>query len=104
MQGIDWRGADSADEEYKRELALCREEIDQIDNELFDLLAKRMSVAERIGHIKKDNGVVILQSGRWDSIVKRVVGRCKELGLSEGFVRTVLYAIHAESIDHQSKI
>lgn len=104
LQGIDWRGADSADEDYKRELALCREEIDQIDNELFDLLAKRMSVAERIGHIKKDNGVVILQSGRWDSIVERVVGRCKELGLSEGFVRTVLYAIHAESIDHQSKI
>ncbi len=104
LESINWRAEQSSDEEYKRELALCREEIDQIDSELFDLLGRRMKVAERIGHIKKANGVVIMQGGRWSSIVERVVGRAPELGLSEDFVRSVLYSIHAESIDHQSRI
>lgn len=104
LESVSWRAEQSSDEEYKRELALCREEIDQIDNELFDLLGRRMQVAERIGHIKKENGVVILQGGRWSSIVERIVGRSGELGLSEEFVRSVLYSIHAESIDHQNRI
>ena len=104
LESIDWRVEHSSDEEYVRELALCREQIDQIDNELFELLGKRMQVAERIGRIKKENGVVILQSNRWSSIVERIVSHSAELGLSEDFVRAVLYAIHAESIDHQNRL
>ena len=87
-----------------RTLARCRAEIDQIDSEIFDLLSRRMRIADRIGEVKRDNGVVILQSGRWSSIVEKIVARSAELNLSEDFLRTVLEAIHLESIDHQNRL
>ncbi|MBQ5596676.1 MAG: chorismate mutase, partial [Rikenellaceae bacterium] len=52
----------------------------------------------------RENDVVILQSGRWASIVDRVMAQADKLHLSEEFVRTVLEAIHVESIEHQNRI
>ena len=63
-----------------------------------------MRVAEEIGRVKKDNNVAILQGGRWNSIVERVVSQAPELGVSEEFLKTVLEAIHLESINLQNKV
>lgn len=104
IRSINWRSEKSDDPEYVRTLARSRTEIDQIDNEIFELLSRRMQIADRIGRIKRDNDVVILQSGRWAEIVERVVGRADRLHLSEEFLKTVLEAIHIESIDHQNRI
>lgn len=104
MRSINWRAVKSEDPAYVRTLARCRAEIDQIDSEIFDLLSRRMRIADRIGEVKRDNGVVILQSGRWSSIVEKIVARSAELNLSEDFLRTVLEAIHLESIDHQNRL
>jgi chorismate mutase len=54
--------------------------------------------------VKRENDVVILQSGRWANIVDRVMAQAAKLHLSEEFVRTVLEAIHVESIEHQNRI
>lgn len=104
MRTINWRAVKSEDPAYVRTLNRCRAEIDQIDSEIFDLLSRRMRIADRIGEVKRDNDVVILQSGRWSSIVEKVLGRAAELNLSAEFLRTVLEAIHLESIDHQNRI
>ena len=63
-----------------------------------------MAIADNIGRVKRDNDVVILQSGRWASIVDRVLAQADKLQLSEDFLRTVLEAIHIESIEHQNRI
>lgn len=104
LRAVNWRAVRSEDPAYVQTLTRCRAEIDQIDNEIFDLLSRRMQIADRIGEVKRDNGVVILQSGRWSSIVEKIVARATELNLSEDFLRTVLEAIHLESIDHQNRI
>lgn len=104
LKSINWRASNTNDPEFSRALANLRAEIDQIDSELFELLAKRMHVAERIGAVKRDNNVAILQGERWNSIVENIVAQAKELGLSEDFLKTVLQAIHIESINRQNEI
>lgn len=104
IRSVNWRSARSDDPEYLQSLSRYREQIDQIDAELFDLLSRRMAIADNIGRVKRDNDVVILQSGRWASIVERVTSQAGKLNLSEEFLRTVLEAIHIESIEHQNRI
>ena len=90
--------------EFNNELNVCRQQIDQIDSELFDLLSQRMQTAEKIGRIKKANNVAILQSNRWEDICRRMINLTRGMNLSEEFVRSVLEAIHVESINHQNEI
>ncbi len=104
LRTINWRATESADEEYLRQLARYRAEIDQIDYELFDLLSRRMHISDHIGAIKRENDVVILQSERWALIVERILARAEEWNLSREFLQTILEAIHMESIRHQDHL
>ena len=99
-----WRAKTANDPEYTSELNVCRQQIDQIDAELFELLCERMKTSEKIGRIKKANNVAILQSNRWEDICRRMLSLTRGMGLSEDFVRTVLEAIHIESINHQNEV
>ncbi len=101
---ICWRTGEADNPVFARRLEKYRREIDQIDSELFTLLGRRMEVAEKIGMHKLENNVAILQGNRWRDIVEKVTARAAELNLSEEFVRTVLEAIHIESIRRQNKI
>jgi chorismate mutase len=85
-------------------LGELRQQIDIFDDHLIDLIEQRMKVAETIGQYKKDNNITILQSVRWDEIVKRVMNRGKAKGLSSEMIDTVFKAIHQESINHQMRI
>ncbi|MCL2561363.1 MAG: bifunctional 3-deoxy-7-phosphoheptulonate synthase/chorismate mutase type II [Rikenellaceae bacterium] len=104
LSEIRWRSPDGGDPEFARRLEQFRREIDQIDAELFTLLGRRMQIADMIGEEKRANNVAILQHDRWRDIVERVSLRAAELGLSPAFVKTVLEAIHIESIDRQNRI
>lgn len=104
LRSIHWRIKRQGDESYLRELGRCRSEIDQIDHELFDLLSRRMRISDRIGKIKRQNEVIILQSERWSEVVERVLSRAEQLRLSPEFLQKILEAIHSESIAHQNSI
>lgn len=104
LRSIHWRIKRQGDESYLRELGRCRSEIDQIDHELFDLLSRRMQISDRIGEIKRQNEVIILQSERWSEVVERVLSRAEQLRLSPEFLQKILEAIHTESIAHQSSV
>ena len=81
-----------------------RERIDKIDHEILGILAERMTVAERIGTYKKQNNVTILQSSRWDEIVRTRLEEGKQKHLTNEFVLRLFEIIHQESIFHQSKV
>ncbi len=104
LETIKWRAAESASQSYQTMLMSLRDQIDSLDGEILQLLAERMSVAEKIGRIKRDNDVRILQSLRWESIAERTLARSASLGLSIEFLQTLLDAIHVESINHQNKV
>ncbi len=101
---INWRAGMTDDPEFISALEQFRDQIDQLDAEVFELLAKRMKVAEEIGRVKRQNNVAILQGGRWSNIVDKVKAQAPRLGLSEEFLHTILEAIHIESINKQNEI
>lgn len=104
LDGVKWRDNASQSVAYQNALDELRGRIDRLDSEIYKLLAERMNAAEQIGRIKRDNNVMILQSSRWSEIVERVLASSANLGLSEDFLRTLLDAIHIESINRQNRV
>ncbi|MBQ3355149.1 MAG: bifunctional 3-deoxy-7-phosphoheptulonate synthase/chorismate mutase type II [Bacteroidales bacterium] len=86
------------------DLAGLRGEIDDIDAELLQLLARRMEVSERIGDYKKLNNVTVVQMDRWKQILADHIAVGDSLGLDRELVNAVFEAIHQASIRRQSEI
>ena len=78
-----------------------RQQIDEYDYELIELLAKRMSVCREIGEYKKVKAISIVQNKRYDEIMSSRVLRANQLGLSSEFIVKVLESVHTESIRQQ---
>jgi chorismate mutase len=90
--------------EWNKALAMQRAYIDELDSKLIDFLGKRMVVAEKIGQLKKEKNVAILQNKRWNEILGKMILEGSEKGLSEEFILKIFKAIHQESISHQEKV
>ena len=98
------RRPDIPDQELTHKLSLLRNQIDMIDDDLLKLLGDRMKVAEEIGLVKKEKGITILQTNRWEEIIEKASANGALQGLSKKFMIRYLNAIHQESIDHQNEI
>lgn len=85
-------------------LALLRQQIDQIDNELLEVLGKRMRVSREIGQYKKEHRMIVVQAGRYNDIMRTRVKLGEEMGMSAEFMKTILLAIHDESVRQQIEI
>lgn len=85
-------------------LAPLRAEIDAADQELMQLIARRMSVARQIGRYKHAHGMPILQPRRYDELLQRLGSQAVPLGLDADFVRRILSALHEESVRQQIAI
>lgn len=99
IQKLIWR-----DNNGIQGLAELRDHINLIDDELLNLLSKRMEVAEKIGLYKKSNNMTILQTNRWNDILKATIAKAKQKNLSENFITKYLDAVHIESISRQNSI
>lgn len=78
-----------------------RSQIDSIDDELLQLLAKRSDISAKIGIIKKENNLTVLQLDRWNTILSQHLNKGKTLGLKEDLVKSIFEIIHKDSIDRQ---
>ena len=67
-----------AEGEVLDKLKDLRSEIDVIDNHILDTLSERMKVVEKIGQVKKEQNIAILQDDRWAKILSSVVESGKE--------------------------
>ena len=85
-------------------LNLLRQQIDELDNELLEVLNKRMRVSREIGQYKKEHRMPVLQIGRHDEIMQSRAALAEEMGMSGDFMRTVLSAIHEESVRQQIEV
>ena len=103
---IDLKMRKETDEnaEWNKAMAMQRAYIDELDTKLIEILGKRMKLAEKIGQLKKEKNVAILQNKRWNEILGRMILDGEEKGLNEEFVLKIYKAIHQESIAHQEKI
>ena len=85
-------------------LSALRGEIDDVDDALLQLLARRMEIATRIGDYKRQAGMAVVQMDRWKAILSEHIALGKELGLDPELVQAVFEAIHQASIRRQSDL
>ena len=104
MKDLKIRKETTPEAEYTTAINNLRAQIDVVDNQIIELLGKRMIVADGIGKLKKANNVSVLQTKRWNEILGKMVLEGQEKGLSEEFILKMFKVIHQESINHQEKI
>jgi chorismate mutase len=94
----------SGSAEFTSKLEGFRREIDKIDAELIDILARRMKIVEDIGQYKRENNITILQLKRWSDIISDRLNIGVSMGLSREFLLKMLQLVHKESIQKQTEI
>jgi chorismate mutase len=104
MKDLKIRKETDPEVDYNKQLDNLRAQIDVVDNQIIELLGKRMKAADGIGALKKQKNVAVLQSKRWNEILGKMVIEGESQGLSEEFILKMFKAIHQESINHQEKI
>ena len=85
-----------------RDLASLREEIDQLDEQLWEVIGKRADVVRQIGEWKRLHGEQVVQPERWQEVLQHCQSVADQYGLSETVVQEVMEAIHNESVRIES--
>lgn len=88
---------------FEAEMSSLRHNVDDIDDEIIDLLRRRMDLAGAMGILKRDHQVSTLQPSRWQEVLSSRLAAAKKKGLSEDFVSQVYQIIHEEAIRLQEE-
>ena len=85
-------------------ITALRRQIDEIDNGLIDLLAKRMRISREIGQYKKEHSMTIVQTSRYSEILDKRGAQGSLCGIDTHCTRQIFEAIHEESVRQQMEI
>lgn len=89
--------------DFSQPLEALRERIDNFDNIMLELLAKRFAVSSEIGRIKRKNGESIVQPQRQQAVQKEWMQKAGKLGLDPLFTGKLLQILHDESVRYQQE-
>jgi chorismate mutase len=81
-----------------------RQQIDELDNMLMDLLSKRMRVCREIGQYKKEHNMTVLQPTRYNEILEKRGAQGILCGMDSEFVKKVFESVHQESVRQQMEV
>ena len=101
LESLVVRLADSADEKFRTGISALRAQIDAVDAEIIDALARRVEISRQIGRLKKENNISIVQAERWDVVLEDVLSRAEASGLDKKLVEEIFALIHANSVKQQ---
>lgn len=79
-------------------ISVLRKQIDDIDEQLLAILAKRNRISREIGMYKKENNMPVLQTGRYNEILEKRASMGEAMNLDKEFVFAIMKAIHEESV------
>lgn len=85
-------------------ITMLRKQIDELDNQLMDLLAKRMRVCREIGQYKKEHNMTVLQTARYNEILEKRGAQGALCGMGAKFVKKIFEEVHEESVRQQIEI
>lgn len=83
------------------DLTDLRSQIDEIDEKILEILAKRMRISREVAQYKKENNMPVLQASRYDEILTKRSEQGVCMGMGAEFVKEVFEAVHAESVRQQ---
>lgn len=93
-----------AEKETTENLSLLRQQIDRIDNDLLEILSKRFDIAREIGRYKKLHRMPVVQAHRYNDVIRSRVEAGQMMQMDKEFLKTILLAIHDESVRQQIEI
>jgi chorismate mutase len=85
-------------------LNALRSQIDEIDNDLIELLSKRMRICREIGQYKKEHNMTVVQTGRYNEILDKRGAQGVLCGMDSDFMKEIFQAIHEESVRQQIEV
>jgi chorismate mutase len=83
-------------------LSELRHMIDEVDDELMNVLKKRIQVIEEIGKYKKEHHITIFQLERWQEILRTRGQWADKMGISRQHIEKLCQLLHEESIRVQN--
>jgi len=86
------------------ELEIYRQEINDIDKNICNLLSERMNLSKQIAEIKIAKDMTVFQPNRWQEVMDKIISISKEQGLNKEFIKEIYNVIHQESIKIQENI
>ena len=104
MNNLVLRDTKLRDEEFKGRLLNFRNQIDNFDLKIIELLDNRKQVVEHIANFKNENKLTIFQIDRWFEILNTRKENANLLGVDEQMIEEIFALIHKYSILTQTKI
>ncbi|MEI6408382.1 MAG: chorismate mutase [Bacteroidota bacterium] len=104
VRSLILRPLSSDDPDYLAQIENYRSELDDLDEEIITMIARRMHLVREIGAVKKVKNVAVLQPERYRSLREALSRRGAKNELSPEFISMFLEAIHQESINQQESV
>lgn len=76
-----------------------RKEIDDIDEQLVELIAKRIEIVKKIGEFKKQNNLPVVDKNRFDKVLEKVANIAEKQGISRDLISNIYNLIHKYSCE-----
>jgi chorismate mutase len=90
------------DDNYNDKLADLRRQIDGLDKQLLQLLARRMAEVREIGRYKQAHSLAPLDEQRWQTVLQSWLVTAESFGLSEEFITKLYKLIHEYALSIES--
>ena len=104
LGNLIYRQSSSQNPDCVDRLDQFRKMIDEVDDELINVLKKRMNIIEQIGEYKKEHGLTIFQLERWQSILRTRIQWAEKLGIPRAHTEKICQLLHEESIRIQTEL
>lgn len=104
LRSLVRRQINSTDPEYQAAINSLRRQVDEFDEEIMYLIARRMHLVREIGQVKKEKNIAIFQPERFRALTEACRRRAEKNELSEEFIVLFLEAIHQEGITQQERV
>lgn len=85
------------------DLKKLRQQIDTADDELLQILARRVDIVRQVGLLKKANNMASLDEKRWRELLESNLLKAGSLNLSGDFIRKLYNLIHEYSLEIETK-
>ena len=76
-----------------------RKEIDIIDKQLVELIAKRIEVVKKIGIFKRQNNLQVVDEDRFNKVLEKVKHIALKKSISTNFIDEIYNIIHKYSCE-----
>jgi chorismate mutase-like protein len=81
-----------------------RRELDELDDQILDVLSRRLGICREVALYKAEAGIAMMQAGRVAQVKARAVAKGKTKGLSENFVLSLYEIVITEACRIEDEI